>query len=137
MVSYLLLGVAFLIAALFGVGGGWGFYGVGGIGLAICVVGVLIAAFFLLLDFEAISQGIRNGAPERESGAWPSPPRHPHLALPGVPAPAGHLQPQLARARSTPWPVPHDAGGPRRVRSVEDAPATAVAGRPKASATAA
>ncbi len=67
MVSYLLLGVASLIAALFGVGGGWGFYGVGGIGLAICVVGVLLAAFFLLLDFEAISQGIRNGAPERES----------------------------------------------------------------------
>jgi uncharacterized YccA/Bax inhibitor family protein len=31
------------------------------------VVGVLIAAFFLMLDFEAISQGIKLGAPERES----------------------------------------------------------------------
>ena len=29
--------------------------------------GVLIAAFFLLLDFEAISQGIMQGVPERES----------------------------------------------------------------------
>ena len=66
-VSYLLLGVASLVAAMFGVGGGWGFYGVGGLGLAICVIGVLIAAFFLLLDFEAISQGIKLGAPERES----------------------------------------------------------------------
>lgn len=66
-VAYLLLGLASLVAAMFGVGGGWGFYGVGGLGLAICVVGVLIAAFFLMLDFEAISQGIRNGAPERES----------------------------------------------------------------------
>lgn len=66
-VAYLLLGVASLVAALFGVGGGWGFYGVGGLGLAICVVGVLIAAFFLMLDFEAISQGIATGAPERES----------------------------------------------------------------------
>ena len=67
LVSYLLLGVASLVASLFGVGGGWGFYGIDGIGLVICVVGVLIAAFFLLLDFEAISQGIKLGAPERES----------------------------------------------------------------------
>ena len=67
LVSYLLIGLASFVAALFGVGGGWGFYGIDGIGLLICVVGVLIAAFFLLLDFEAISQGIRMGAPERES----------------------------------------------------------------------
>lgn len=66
-ISYLLLGFASLIAALFGVGGGWGFYGVSGIGLLICVAGVLIAAFFLLLDFEAINQGIKAGVPERES----------------------------------------------------------------------
>ncbi len=66
-VSYLVLGIASLIAALFGVGGGWGFYGISGLGLIICVAGVLIAAFFLLLDFEAIKQGIAAGAPERES----------------------------------------------------------------------
>lgn len=66
-VSYLLLGLASVVAALFGVGGGWGFYGIDGLGLIICIAGVLIAAFFLFLDFEAISQGIRNGAPERES----------------------------------------------------------------------
>ena len=66
-VSYLLLGLASLVAAMFGVGGGWGFYGVGTIGLLICVFGVLIAAFFLMLDFEAIKQGIGLGAPERES----------------------------------------------------------------------
>ena len=67
LVSYLLIGLASFVAALFGVGGGWGFYGIDGIGLLICVAGVLIAAFFLLLDFEAISQGIKMGAPERES----------------------------------------------------------------------
>jgi uncharacterized YccA/Bax inhibitor family protein len=67
MVAYLLIGLASLVAALFGVGDGWGFYGVGTLGLVICVLGVLIAAFFLLLDFEAIAQGIRMGAPERES----------------------------------------------------------------------
>ena len=67
LVSYLVLGVASLIAAMFGVGGGWGFYGIDGIGLVIAVIGVLLAAFFLLLDFEAISQGIKLGAPESES----------------------------------------------------------------------
>jgi uncharacterized YccA/Bax inhibitor family protein len=66
-VSYLVLGLASFVAAMFGVGGGWGFYGIDGLGLIICVGGVLIAAFFLMLDFEAISQGIKNGAPERES----------------------------------------------------------------------
>lgn len=66
-VSYLVLGLASFIASMFGVGGGWGFYGVGMIGMLICVFGVLIAAFFLMLDFEAIKQGIALGAPERES----------------------------------------------------------------------
>ena len=67
MVSYLLIAVASLIAALFGVGGGWGFYGVGGWGIALAIVGVLLASFSLMLDFEAIKQGITMGLPERES----------------------------------------------------------------------
>lgn len=66
-VSYLVLGLASLVAAMFGVGGGWGFYGVDGIGIIISLVGVAIAAFFLALDFEAIKQGIAMGLPERES----------------------------------------------------------------------
>lgn len=66
-VSYLVIGLASFVAAMFGVGDGWGFYGISGLGLIICVLGVLIAAFFLLLDFEAINQGIKLGAPERES----------------------------------------------------------------------
>ncbi|MDI1288757.1 MAG: Bax inhibitor-1/YccA family protein, partial [bacterium] len=37
VVSYMVLGLASLVAALFGVGGGWGFYGIDGIGLIICV----------------------------------------------------------------------------------------------------
>ena len=66
-VTYLVIALASLVASLFGVGGGWGFYGISGIGLLVCVFGVLIASFFLMLDFEAIKQGIANGAPERES----------------------------------------------------------------------
>ena len=66
MVSYLVLGIGSLVWAMFGGGGGWGIYGTG-FGPWVAIIGVLIAAFFLLLDFEAISQGIKLGAPERES----------------------------------------------------------------------
>jgi len=67
MVSYFFIGLASLVAALFGVGGGWGFYGVGTLGLLLCIFGVGLAAFSLMLDFEAIKQGIAMGLPERES----------------------------------------------------------------------
>lgn len=67
LISYAIIGVASLIAAMFGVGGGWGFYGVGTLGLILCALGVLLAAFTLMLDFEAIKQGIAMGVPERES----------------------------------------------------------------------
>ncbi len=67
MVSYLVIGLASLVAALFGVGQGWGFYGVGTIGIVLCVFGVGLAAFSLALDFESITQAINHGAPERES----------------------------------------------------------------------
>ncbi len=66
-VSYGVIAIASLIAALFGVGGGWGFYGVGTIGIVLCVFGVGLAAFSLALDFESITQAINHGAPERES----------------------------------------------------------------------
>lgn len=66
-VSYLVLGLASLVASFMGVGGGWGFYGVDGIGILISLAGVAIAAFFLALDFEAIKQGIAMGLPENES----------------------------------------------------------------------
>ena len=66
LVSYVVLGIGNLIWAMFGGGSGLGIYGTG-FGPIVAVLGVLIAAFFLLLDFEAISQGIKFGAPERES----------------------------------------------------------------------
>ncbi|HTY73766.1 MAG TPA: Bax inhibitor-1/YccA family protein [Actinomycetes bacterium] len=67
MVSYLVIAMASLVSALFGVGQGWGFYGVSGLGLLLCVVGVGLAAFSLVLDFDAIQRMIAGGAPERES----------------------------------------------------------------------
>jgi len=67
LISYLLIGVVSVMSAMFGVGSGWGFYGVGGIGILLCVAGVGLASFTLMLDFEAIAQAVQQGAPERES----------------------------------------------------------------------
>jgi uncharacterized YccA/Bax inhibitor family protein len=67
MVSYLVIALVSFGAALFGVGGGWGFYGVGTLGLLLCAFGVMLAAFSLNLDFAAIEQGVTMGLPERES----------------------------------------------------------------------
>lgn len=67
LISYAVIALASFVAALFGVGGGWGFYGVGTLGLLLCAFGVLLAAFTLNLDFAAIEQGIKMGLPERES----------------------------------------------------------------------
>lgn len=67
MVSYALIAIASLVASFFGVGGGWGFYGVGTLGIVLCVFGVGLASFSLALDFEAITQAVNHGAPERES----------------------------------------------------------------------
>jgi uncharacterized YccA/Bax inhibitor family protein len=67
MVSYLVIALASFVSALFGVGGGWGFYGVGGLGIVLCMLGVALAAFSLMLDFESINRGIQAGLPARES----------------------------------------------------------------------
>ncbi|HEX5017864.1 MAG TPA: Bax inhibitor-1/YccA family protein [Actinomycetes bacterium] len=67
MTAYLGIAVVSLITALFGVGDGWGFFGVDGIGLLLCVAGVALAAFSLALDFDAIEQGVAAGLPEQES----------------------------------------------------------------------
>jgi len=67
LVSYLGIALVSLVGALFGVGGGWGFYGVGGIGLLLCAAGVALAAFTLVLDFDAIERGVKAGMPQRES----------------------------------------------------------------------
>lgn len=67
MISYAVIALVSFVAAIFGVGQGWGFYGVSGIGLALMLFAVVLAAFSLLLDFEMIKQAIAYGLPERES----------------------------------------------------------------------
>ena len=67
LISYAILSGLSFISAIFGVGNGMGFYGLGAIGVICCLVGVGLAAFTLVLDFAAVDQLISMGAPERES----------------------------------------------------------------------
>ena len=68
MVSYLVIALLSFVAAIFGVGGGFGFYGMGWLGIGLCMLGVALASFSLMLDFESINRGIQAGLPSRE--AW-------------------------------------------------------------------
>jgi uncharacterized YccA/Bax inhibitor family protein len=63
------VGIAFisLISAFFGVGSGWGFYGTGGLGLLLCIAGVALASFTLVLDFDLIEKSVAAGVPEEQS----------------------------------------------------------------------
>jgi len=67
LVAYLGIAIVSFISSFFGVGEGWGFYGVGGLGILLCVAGVGLASFSLALDFDAIETAVKAGAPERES----------------------------------------------------------------------
>ena len=68
LIAYGLIGLASFISSFFGVGEGWGFYGVGGFGMLLCLAGVALASFSLALDFNMIEEGVRFGLPEKE--AW-------------------------------------------------------------------
>lgn len=63
--GYFMVALASLVGAFLGVGDGWGFYGVGGLGVLLCVAGVALAALSLILDFDYIERGIQHGLPER------------------------------------------------------------------------
>jgi uncharacterized YccA/Bax inhibitor family protein len=66
-IGYFILALVSLIASFFGVGQGYGFYGVSGIGLLLAVAGVALASLFLVLDFDQIQKGVMAGVPEKES----------------------------------------------------------------------
>ena len=66
-IGYFILGLVSLVASFFGVGQGYGFYGVSGLGLLLAVAGVAIASLFLVLDFDQIQKGVNNGVAEKES----------------------------------------------------------------------
>jgi uncharacterized YccA/Bax inhibitor family protein len=69
MFSYFAIAIASLVAGMFGVGGGWGFYGTQ-VGLLLCVAGVGLAAFSLVMDFEVITQAVAKEFHSANHGVW-------------------------------------------------------------------
>ena len=65
-VGFLLLMVVNLIFAAFGGGDGLGFRS-GGLGILFGIIGVVLGACFLALDFKAVEDGVAYGAPREES----------------------------------------------------------------------
>ncbi|WP_246142640.1 Bax inhibitor-1/YccA family protein [Nocardioides rubriscoriae] len=70
----------FVVAAVFGMiglsllelvlglfGAQMGLYGMGGMGALFAVVGLVLGVFMLIMDFDFVEQGIRNGLPQSES----------------------------------------------------------------------
>jgi uncharacterized YccA/Bax inhibitor family protein len=68
LLAYLGIAVVSVLFAIFaGTGDGFGFYGVGPLGILICAAGVGLAAFSLVIDFDIVDRMVAAGAPERES----------------------------------------------------------------------
>jgi uncharacterized YccA/Bax inhibitor family protein len=64
LIGYLVLAVVSLVSSFIT---GTSIYSIGGFGLIIATGGMVLAAFFLILDFDSIQKGIAAGAPESES----------------------------------------------------------------------
>jgi uncharacterized YccA/Bax inhibitor family protein len=64
LIGYLVLGLVSFVSSLIT---GTSIYNVGGLGLIIATGGMILAAFFLILDFDSIQKAIAAGAPESES----------------------------------------------------------------------
>jgi uncharacterized YccA/Bax inhibitor family protein len=64
LIGYLVLAVVSLVSSFIT---GTSIYSIGGFGLIIATGGMVLAAFFLILDFDSIQKGIAAGVPENES----------------------------------------------------------------------
>ena len=62
-----MVGLSLLEVVLSAFGSQLGLFGFGGIGLLFSIAGLVLGIFMLILDFDFVEQGVRNGIPERES----------------------------------------------------------------------
>jgi uncharacterized YccA/Bax inhibitor family protein len=65
-IGFCLLGLINFAVAMIGGGDGLGLR-TGGLGILFGVAGIVLASLFLALDFDMVEQGVRAGAPEKES----------------------------------------------------------------------
>lgn len=67
LVGYMFFAIANFVAAMVGVGQGWGFGGSGPFGIIVSIIGVGLAAVSLAADFDAIDRAVAAGLPEKYS----------------------------------------------------------------------
>ena len=63
LIGYVVLGLLSFVGSFFGAS----IYNIGGFGLLIAAGGMVLASFFLILDFDQVQKGIDAGLPEQES----------------------------------------------------------------------
>jgi uncharacterized YccA/Bax inhibitor family protein len=62
-----MVGLSILELVLSMFGASFGLFGLGGLGLLTAIAGLVLGVFMLILDFDFVEQGVRNGLEERES----------------------------------------------------------------------
>ncbi len=63
LIGYILIAVVSVISAVFfGAGNGWGLYGMGPLGIILCLVGVALASWSLLIDIGQTDRALKMGA---------------------------------------------------------------------------
>jgi len=67
LIGYMFFAVANFVAAIAGVGQGWGFGGSGPFGIIVSVIGVGLAAVSLAADFDSIDRAVAAELPEKYS----------------------------------------------------------------------
>ncbi|WP_347354668.1 Bax inhibitor-1/YccA family protein [Intrasporangium sp.] len=65
--GYMIFLLLQFVLQMFGVLGGWGFGGSGGLGIILSLLGTGLAAYSLAIDFDSIDQAVRSGAPSKYS----------------------------------------------------------------------
>ena len=65
--GYMIFLLLQFVLQMFGVLGGWGFGGSGGLGIVISLFGTGLAAYSLAIDFDSIDQAVKMGAPRKYS----------------------------------------------------------------------
>lgn len=62
-----MIGLSLMELVLSMFGAGLGLFGFGTLGMLTAIAGLVLGVFMLVMDFDFVEQGIRNGLPERES----------------------------------------------------------------------
>ncbi len=65
--GYMIFLLLQFVLQIFGVLGGWGFGGSGGLGIALSLLGTGLAAYSLAIDFDSIDHAVKVGAPGKYS----------------------------------------------------------------------